>query len=595
MQIDSTPTNPEPPQTHINAAACVVPDILANVNPDHNEEISVVASQLVSGLRKRGHSTAASKWAIHQLIQETKLKTGLVTVHFPSVGKASSGFGNLYGRPRTPTIEWFGGGSGTKAIPKDKPTPFDSFRVVATESLWTWWKNKHEMEDNVTEQESELTEQMTIGDLVATIRSHDAAYEQNSRVADRQEAESPISGLWFRTQTEILKFNPSESLYPDIGLLEAICNQEWGESVNLTSVLKLRGGIATKTGMTVEQIDGLTLREAAAAWHFKKDENRHPVASETKGNSMSGSTPTAFISYSWDDEDHRNWVKELATRLRSDGVDVTLDQWEAIPGDQLPQFMESAIRDNQYALIVCTENYKQKSDSRCGGAGYEGDIMSAELFTQRNQRKFIPIMRGSDRTASTPTWLSGKYSVDFSASPFSEEQYRDLLTTLHGARETAPPLGKAPKFTKATNHKTAAPVAKSVDFEDIKIEGIAVDEVGEPKNDNIRGSALYVVPFRLTRSAPAEWAQLFVRNWDSPPQYTTRHRPGIARVSGDRVTLTRTTVEEVRDVHRETLKLVINVTNAQYKEIVRRKQKIAEAEARKKTSHAEKISSDLDF
>jgi TIR domain len=42
--------------------------------------------------------------------------------------------------------------------------------------------------------------------------------------------------------------------------------------------------------------------------------------------------PKTFISYSWDDDAHKEWVKQLATRLRADGVDVTLDRWHAAPG-----------------------------------------------------------------------------------------------------------------------------------------------------------------------------------------------------------------------------------------------------------------------
>ncbi len=52
------------------------------------------------------------------------------------------------------------------------------------------------------------------------------------------------------------------------------------------------------------------------------------------------STPKAFISYSWDDDAHKSWVAELATRLRKDAVETILDQWHGVPGDQLPQFMD---------------------------------------------------------------------------------------------------------------------------------------------------------------------------------------------------------------------------------------------------------------
>ncbi len=79
---------------------------------------------------------------------------------------------------------------------------------------------------------------------------------------------------------------------------------------------------------------------------------------------MTGRHPTAFISYSWDNDPHLAWVRDLASRLRSDGVDVTLDQWHAVPGDQLPKFMETAIRDNDYVLIVCTPNCRPRYPNR---------------------------------------------------------------------------------------------------------------------------------------------------------------------------------------------------------------------------------------
>ena len=35
--------------------------------------------------------------------------------------------------------------------------------------------------------------------------------------------------------------------------------------------------------------------------------------------------PSIFISYSQEDEDHKKWVKQLADRLLSDGIEVTVD------------------------------------------------------------------------------------------------------------------------------------------------------------------------------------------------------------------------------------------------------------------------------
>ena len=83
-----------------------------------------------------------------------------------------------------------------------------------------------------------------------------------------------------------------------------------------------------------------------------------------------------FISYAWDSKEHKTWVRNLSTRLKNGGVDVTLDQWHLVPGDQIPEFMERAVRESDFVLIVCTQKYKERSDARSGGVGYEGDVMT---------------------------------------------------------------------------------------------------------------------------------------------------------------------------------------------------------------------------
>jgi hypothetical protein len=274
-------------------------------------------------------------------------------------------------------------------------------------------------------------------------------------------------------------------------------------------------------------------------------------------------TPRAFISYSWDDDAHKQWVLAFATRLRTDGVEVTLDQWHLQPGDQLPAFMERAIHDNDYILIVCTPYYAERSNRRVGGVGYEGDIMTGEVFSLRNERKFIPIFRsGPNWLAAAPSWLTAKYRIDLREDPYPEQHYADLFHTLHGTRPTAPPVVP----------RVAAPAPASTDlqpftWEPVHILNVIVDEVIAPRNDGSRGSALYRIPFQLSRSPTRLWCDLFVRAWDHPSSYTTRHRPGIARVEGDRIVLNRTTIEEVAEVHRDTLVLALAEANQKMTEI----------------------------
>lgn len=151
--------------------------------------------------------------------------------------------------------------------------------------------------------------------------------------------------------------------------------------------------------------------------------------------------PRAFISYSWDDEDHKAWIRDLAERLRGNGVDVTLDEWQVKPATRLPHFMENAVRDNDFVLVVCTEGYRKKADERRGGVGYEDGIITGEILELGNHEKFIPLLRSGAWPSARPSWLAGAAYLDFRGSPYQESSYSRLLDTVFGLLQQAPPLG----------------------------------------------------------------------------------------------------------------------------------------------------------
>jgi hypothetical protein len=300
------------------------------------------------------------------------------------------------------------------------------------------------------------------------------------------------------------------------------------------------------------------------------------------------SAPTTFISYSWDDDAHKEWVRSLASRLRSDGVDVVLDKWHTSPGDQLPAFMERAIRDNPFVLIICTRGYKRRSDERKGGVGYEGDVITGEVATKQNHRKFIPVLRAGEWAQASPSWVSGKYFIDLRGDPYSETHYADLVATLHGERPQAPPIGNRPPRSQHTaNPSSAKSIASEEVWEPIKITGVIADNVSMPRMDGSRGSALYEVPFRLSRRPPSNWDDIFVESWNHPPQFTSVHRPGIADVEGDVIWLRGTTLEEVERYHRDTLKLAVDATNRIYEEHHRQREARLHAEVERNRLHKE--------
>jgi hypothetical protein len=213
--------------------------------------------------------------------------------------------------------------------------------------------------------------------------------------------------------------------------------------------------------------------------------------------------------------------------------------------------------------------------------------MTAEVMTTRNQRKFIPILRAGTWTEAAASWLAGKYYVDLSANPYSESPFDDLLTTLRGTRPKAPPLG-APPIRTPSPSAPAVPTVRA--FEPLRIIGVVVDEVGAPRSDGTPGSALYVVPFQLSRQPPSGWAEIFVACWDNPPHWTGMHRPGIASVCGDRITLDGTTVPEVERYHRETLVLALNDANKQFAELDAKRHRAEEAERLRLEEHKKSVS-----
>jgi len=151
--------------------------------------------------------------------------------------------------------------------------------------------------------------------------------------------------------------------------------------------------------------------------------------------------PKAFISYSWDDEAHKRWVAELGTRLRGDGIDLILDEWHLHPGDQVAEFMESSIRDSDFVIIVCTPGYKRRSDLRQGGVGYEGNIITAEMYSGRKDRSFIPILRQGEWVTAAASWLLGKIFVDLRGEPYEESSYQVLVKSIFGSLPQPPAIG----------------------------------------------------------------------------------------------------------------------------------------------------------
>lgn len=207
----------------------------------------------------------------------------------------------------------------------------------------------------------------------------------------------------------------------------------------LSHVGRSRGAAPPQDGIVHDISDG------APARHFARDLALCDDLTVESSNAVADSVgPRAFVSYSWDSQEHVNWVLQLATRLRANGVDVVLDRWDTDLGSDLSLFMERAADTAYRVIAVASEAYVQKADLATGGVGYERKMVTPSLMADLHGKRVIPILR-ENPAAQLPRFLGAAKYVDLRANPYSESAYFELLQDLWGVEPTPkPPLGSNP-------------------------------------------------------------------------------------------------------------------------------------------------------
>lgn len=164
--------------------------------------------------------------------------------------------------------------------------------------------------------------------------------------------------------------------------------------------------------------------------------------------------PKVFVSYSHDTQEHKKWVLELAIRMRQNGIDAVLDQWDLTPGDDLPHFMETHLAAADFIIMICTDKYVEKANAGVGGVGYEKMIITSSLMSRINESKIIPIIRQAG-TTDVPVFLKTKMYINFSHQDDFESVYDDLIRKIHQSPLfEKPPIGNKPFEVASPNSTT---------------------------------------------------------------------------------------------------------------------------------------------
>ncbi len=156
-----------------------------------------------------------------------------------------------------------------------------------------------------------------------------------------------------------------------------------------------------------------------------------------------------FISYSWDNDEHKIWVRNLADKLINDGIEVLLDQYDLKIGKSILQFAELSIENSDRVIVVFTPNYLSKATHKKGGVGYEYSIITQEIYNNQTEKlRFIPILIGGEAKKCIPLFMQQYIYIDFNDADKFDKNYENLIRDLYGEYEDVKPQkGKKPIFT----------------------------------------------------------------------------------------------------------------------------------------------------
>lgn len=181
---------------------------------------------------------------------------------------------------------------------------------------------------------------------------------------------------------------------------------------------------------------------------------------------------TAFVTYSWDSEEHQQWILKLTNDLRKNGVDATFDLFLTQTGTvNLNQMMITNVRDRDFVIIVLTEGYAERSDEFKGGVGFETLLTLPTLLENPDKIIFLMKHKGNFNDAF-PFHLKGYYAINFSNDSNYEESLKELIHKIYGTPlYEMEPLGEVPEL-KPIRREPPTTTPLTIDFSDIEVPNL---------------------------------------------------------------------------------------------------------------------------
>lgn len=170
-----------------------------------------------------------------------------------------------------------------------------------------------------------------------------------------------------------------------------------------------------------------------------------------------------FISYSHEDKE---FVKHIATQLRNNGLNVTIDEWELNAGDRLYEkiIQECLCKSDIIVAII--------SQSSLDSNWVKEELNISNVMRLNGKVKLIPIHIDD---SNLPDWIKSIYYIPFHNSSFNDDLKR-LIKHIYGKLDK-PELGSSPDYIDQLSgsynglSKDATIVARYIISDSVKDDG----------------------------------------------------------------------------------------------------------------------------
>jgi len=131
-----------------------------------------------------------------------------------------------------------------------------------------------------------------------------------------------------------------------------------------------------------------------------------------------------FISHSFED---RDFVLDLAEKLKKDGIEVWIAEWELEVGDSIVQKINDALEKSSFVIVV----YSKYSLTSNWVSKEVHSILMKQLDEKEKKVQILPVLLGVELN-EVPPLFRDFYAVKFSRNSINKIEYEKLRDTIKG-------------------------------------------------------------------------------------------------------------------------------------------------------------------